>query len=59
MELGAFSIRLTFTDVRKIRCALKERVVTLTTEAGGSNTGAASIALLDPDGNPVLIDHHR
>lgn len=48
-----------FTDVREIQRALKDAGVTLTTEADASTTGPASIAMLDPDGNPVLIDQHR
>jgi len=31
----------------------------LITEADESTTGPASITLIDPDGNPVLIDQHR
>lgn len=27
-------------------------------EADESSTGAASVMLMDPDGNPVLIDQH-
>lgn len=47
-----------FTDVRELQRALKERGVALTTEADESTKGPASFALLDPDGNPVLVDQH-
>jgi len=47
-----------FTDVREMQKQLKEKGIGLTTEADESTTGPASIAFLDPDGNPVLIDQH-
>lgn len=37
---------------------LKNRGLALTTEADETTTGPASLMLLDPDGNPVLIDQH-
>jgi catechol 2,3-dioxygenase-like lactoylglutathione lyase family enzyme len=45
-----------FTDVREIQRRLKQEGLDLTTEADESTTGAASITLTDPDGNPILID---
>ncbi|HPF25436.1 MAG TPA: VOC family protein [Steroidobacteraceae bacterium] len=48
-----------FSDVREIQRRLKQQGVALTTEADESTQGPASITLLDPDGNPVLIDQHR
>lgn len=45
-----------FTDVREIQRHLKQQGLTLATEADESTTGAASLTLTDPDGNPVLID---
>ena len=47
-----------FTDVRELQKQLKEKGITLTTEADESTQGPASITLLDPDGNPVLLDQH-
>lgn len=47
-----------FTDVRDIQRLLKERGVALTTEADEVGSGPASLAFLDPDGNPILIDQH-
>ena len=47
-----------FDDVRDIQKKLKNRGLALTTEADETTTGPASLMLLDPDGNPVLIDQH-
>jgi hypothetical protein len=33
--------------------------VTLAAEADESTTGPASFMVLDPDGNPILVDQHR
>lgn len=48
----------TFTDVREIQQQLKACGVELQSEADESTTGPASIVVVDPDGNPVLIDQH-
>ncbi len=48
-----------FTDVREIQRRLKAQGVALTSEADEATDGPASITLVDPDGNPVLIDQHR
>jgi catechol 2,3-dioxygenase-like lactoylglutathione lyase family enzyme len=45
-----------FTDVREIQSALKAQGIELAEEADESSTGPAHISLLDPDGNPILID---
>lgn len=47
-----------FDDVRAIQQHLKEQQVALTTEADPSTTGPASITLVDPDGNVILVDQH-
>jgi len=47
-----------FDDVRDIQRMLKDRGLTLTNSADESSTGPASLSLLDPDGNPILIDQH-
>jgi catechol 2,3-dioxygenase-like lactoylglutathione lyase family enzyme len=47
-----------FTDVRDIQRHLKEHGLALTAEADESTTGPANLMLIDPDGNPVLIDQH-
>ena len=47
-----------FDDVRDIQRALKSQGLTLTTEADEASAGPASLMLVDPDGNPILIDQH-
>jgi hypothetical protein len=47
-----------FVDVREIQKQLKASGVELLTEADENTKGPASITMLDPDGNPVLIDQH-
>mgnify|MGYP001819673670 CR=1 FL=1 len=47
-----------FDDVRDIQKQLKEKGVNLEREADATTTGPASITLLDPDGNAILIDQH-
>jgi catechol 2,3-dioxygenase-like lactoylglutathione lyase family enzyme len=48
----------TFTDVRELQRQLKAQGVELMSEADESTTGPASFVLMDPDGNPILIDQH-
>ena len=45
-----------FTDVREIQSRLDGAGLELTTRVHSESTGPASIMLIDPDGNPVLID---
>jgi catechol 2,3-dioxygenase-like lactoylglutathione lyase family enzyme len=47
-----------FDDVRAIQRTLKSRGLTLAMEANESTSGPASLMVLDPDGNPILIDQH-
>ena len=47
-----------FTDVREIQKTLKADGVEFTSEADESSTGPASCMVIDPDGNPILIDQH-
>ena len=47
-----------FDDVRAIQQHLKAQGLELAQEADPAGKGPAHIALLDPDGNPVLIDQH-
>lgn len=49
----------TFTDVRSIQKELKEKGVTLLTEADDTSEGPASLTIEDPDGNIILLDQHR
>jgi catechol 2,3-dioxygenase-like lactoylglutathione lyase family enzyme len=47
-----------FTDVREHQRRLKSRGLALTAEADEAGSGPASLMLIDPDGNPILIDQH-
>ncbi|MEU7727779.1 VOC family protein [Streptomyces sp. NPDC040724] len=48
-----------FTDVRELQRELKAGGVEFVTEAAESGSGPGSFLVLDPDGNPVLVDQHR
>ncbi len=48
----------TFTDVRELQARLEADGVELQSRADPSTTGPASIVVIDPDGNPILIDQH-
>ncbi|MCA9942359.1 MAG: VOC family protein [Anaerolineales bacterium] len=48
----------TFTDVRDLQRALKAQGVAIVNEADETSSGPASFVVIDPDGNPVLIDQH-
>ena len=47
-----------FTDVRDLQRHLKAQGVQLQTEADENTTGPASFIVVDPDGNPILVDQH-
>jgi len=47
-----------FTDVRELQNQLKAQGVELMSEADESTTGPASFIVMDPDGNPILVDQH-
>jgi lactoylglutathione lyase len=47
-----------FTDVREIQRRLKSSGVVPTTTVDENSTGPASLMLVDPDGNPILLDQH-
>jgi catechol 2,3-dioxygenase-like lactoylglutathione lyase family enzyme len=48
----------TFTDVRELQRQLKALGVQLMSEADERTTGPASFVVIDPDGNPILVDQH-
>ncbi len=49
-----------FTDVREIQRELQAAGIELTATVPDDDAeGPASIMLIDPDGNPILIDQHR
>jgi lactoylglutathione lyase len=47
-----------YTDVREHQRHLKAQGLQLASEADENGTGPASLMLIDPDGNPILIDQH-
>jgi catechol 2,3-dioxygenase-like lactoylglutathione lyase family enzyme len=47
-----------FDDVRAIQRTLRSRGLALAPEANEATTGPASLMVIDPDGNPILIDQH-
>jgi len=53
----------TFTDVRALKATLKGAGVQFDESDPNLNTdgpsGPASFVVVDPDGNPILIDQHR
>lgn len=48
-----------YEDVREIERRLKARGLSLQTEVKPDTTGPGHLVVIDPDGNPVLIDQHR
>lgn len=47
-----------FTDVRALQRQLKDRGVSMISEADESTVGPASFMIADPDGNTILVDQH-
>jgi catechol 2,3-dioxygenase-like lactoylglutathione lyase family enzyme len=47
-----------FTDVRELQRQLRAKGVQFVSEADESTTGPASFIVVDPDGNPILVDQH-
>jgi lactoylglutathione lyase len=47
-----------FTDVRQLQRTLRERGIAFASEADEETSGPASFVVVDPDGNPVLVDQH-
>jgi len=47
-----------FTDVRELQRQLKAQGVEFASEADESTTGPGSFVIVDPDGNPILVDQH-
>jgi len=56
MDLGAFSLSPTVKDLAVSRAFYEKPGFVRTEEADEGTTGAAHIAVLDPDGDPLLID---
>lgn len=47
-----------FTDIREIQNRLKEEGIEPVQDIEAGSTGPANIVVIDPDGNPILIDQH-
>ncbi len=47
-----------FEDIRTLHATLKEAGLEMSQEAGLDEDGPGSFMVVDPDGNPVLIDQH-
>ncbi len=47
-----------FTDVRVLQRRLKAQGIQLETQADETTSGPASFVVVDPDGNPILVDQH-
>jgi catechol 2,3-dioxygenase-like lactoylglutathione lyase family enzyme len=47
-----------YTDVRDLQRELEAGSLELTMRADEGTTGPASCMVIDPDGNPILIDQH-
>lgn len=47
-----------FADVRDIQKQLKAAGVPLMAQADETTSGPASLVVMDPDGNPILLDQH-
>lgn len=47
-----------FTDVRELQATLEARGVPFVSKADAASNGPASFIVVDPDGNPILVDQH-
>ena len=47
-----------FTDIRELQKQLKAAGMAFSEEADQDGSGPDSFVLIDPDGNPVLVDQH-
>lgn len=45
-------------DVRELQRELEARGIAFESRADESTTGPASFVIVDPDGNPILVDQH-
>jgi catechol 2,3-dioxygenase-like lactoylglutathione lyase family enzyme len=48
-----------FTDIRDLQKALKAAGLTMAAEVDESGSGPGRCIVIDPDGNPVMLDQHR
>jgi catechol 2,3-dioxygenase-like lactoylglutathione lyase family enzyme len=47
-----------FTDVRELQRKLKAEGIQIETEVDESGSGPGFFIVVDPDGNPILVDQH-
>jgi catechol 2,3-dioxygenase-like lactoylglutathione lyase family enzyme len=47
-----------FTDVRELQRRLKAAGIAVEQESDEASSGPASFMVVDPDGNPILVDQH-
>jgi len=47
-----------FTDVQVLQRQLKDRGISVLSEADESTAGPANFMIVDPDGNTILVDQH-
>ena len=47
-----------FTDVRELQRQLKTKGIRIETEADEEVSGPGNFVVVDPDGNPILVDQH-
>ncbi len=48
-----------FKDVRVLQKELKEKGIEFVDEVDEQSAGPGSFIIMDPDGNPIMIDQHR
>jgi predicted lactoylglutathione lyase len=48
-----------FVDVRELKEQFKAKGIEITKDSITGEKGPSSFAIIDPDGNPILIDQHR
>lgn len=48
-----------FTDLRQLQREWKEKGVEFIDEVDENTSGPGSFIIIDPDGNPIMIDQHR
>jgi lactoylglutathione lyase len=47
-----------FTDVRELQRRLKSQGVEFVAEVDETGSGPGSFIIVDPDGNPIIVDQH-
>ena len=47
-----------FTDIREIQRSLKAEGIDFVAEVDESGSGPGSFVVVDPDGNPIIVDQH-